>query len=164
MHIVLALKTPEQFQIWGLIYHHCIENIMNCFLHMKLRIPLCFMSLLHKSKNLFAFPHWVTVAQFLDFTKLHWRICILWNFANFSGYFSYSCFFFLLPSQWQIVPSFWIWGTDSSKLAGKYEHILTLALGMKVLEYEHHMINFVLQVSHEFPLNFNPSNPFCAGM
>lgn len=22
----------------------------------------------------------------------------------------------------------------------------------------------VLQVSHEFPLNFNPSNPFCAGL
>lgn len=43
-------------------------------------------------------------------------------------------------------------------------NILTLALVMKVLEYELIMAMFVLQVSHEFPLNFNPSNPFCAGM
>ncbi len=94
--------------------------------------------------------------RYKDTSNIYLFIIILSNKINQRS----NCFFHIL--QWQNVSCVWIWRPDSTFMAGKWNDICCCYCD-KLPEASVYYCCF-FQVSHEFPLNFNPTSPFCAGM
>lgn len=87
------------------------------------------------------------------------KVCLLFSSDKMFPAFGFGA---QIPPSWQVKLTLKhdttniLKTSDSVVLSDKNE----LVHGHLTLETD----DILLQVSHEFPLNFNPSNPFCAGV